>query len=110
MITLLEDVADLPPVCWPKNARCDRIILRSLIDAQGWVSRSRLVDAIWGDREDGGPENTRNILDVRVCYLRRQLRPGFHIESDHNHHLRLAVEQDTLEQLMLKRVAGTLAA
>ncbi len=43
------------------------IVLATLMEAPGMVSRSRLMDAIWHGRPDGPDEGT---LDVYVCRLR----------------------------------------
>jgi DNA-binding response OmpR family regulator len=37
------------------------------------VPWDRLLDALYSDDEDGGPENARNVLAVCVCTLRRKM-------------------------------------
>ena len=50
-------------------------MLRALVDGCcRVVRRSRLVDAIWGDKVDGGPENANGAVNVHMHYLRRSLR------------------------------------
>ena len=49
-------------------------LLAALVDAAGCVARREaLIDAVWGDREDGGPDNDRGDLRVLMHGLRRQL-------------------------------------
>jgi hypothetical protein len=39
------------------------------------VNRGALVDYVYSDREDGGPDNASRSLDVHLLYLNRKLRP-----------------------------------
>ena len=42
------------------------------------VPRERLADALYGDDIDGGPDDARRAIHVRVCILRRRLtKAGF---------------------------------
>lgn len=44
-----------------------------------------LVDAVYGDRPDGGPLNAANCLKVRISYLRPKLASfGWGIENKHS--------------------------
>lgn len=113
MITLLEDVADLSPLWVKCKPRHDRIILRHLMEAGGWVSICEFEDVIWGDDEDGGPLNSSNEIAVHIFHLRRALKPGFSIESDYgrgSRGYRLVVEQEALERLMLENIGKAIAA
>lgn len=51
-------------------------IIGALRRANGrMVSQSTLVDAMYGDREDGGPDDAKRVLHVLICRLRRQGHP-----------------------------------
>jgi DNA-binding response OmpR family regulator len=49
-------------------------IMASLATSAGRVvRREALIDAVWGDDEDGGPDDARKSVYVHVCQLRRRL-------------------------------------
>lgn len=51
-------------------------VLQTLIDAYPrYVQRGRLIDAVWGDDIDGGPENATNILFIVSGRLRKKIEP-----------------------------------
>lgn len=39
-----------------------------------YVRRSEIIDAVWGDDEDGGPETVNNVISVTICNTRRICR------------------------------------
>jgi DNA-binding response OmpR family regulator len=48
--------------------------LTALVDGRGCVvRRSRLVEVLWGDRDDGGPYDADGAVSVHIHYLRRAL-------------------------------------
>jgi DNA-binding response OmpR family regulator len=53
----------------PSQAR----LLSALSASSGPVGREALIDAVWGDREDGGPDTAGNLISVLVHGLRRRL-------------------------------------
>ena len=56
-----------------------RIILRDIIDMDGQATKDRLIDQLYGHREDGGPLWADLVLANRLHYLRKSLRPEFKI-------------------------------
>ena len=90
MFVLLEDVADFSVRQGPR-ARYAKKILRHLMDNGGWVLRCEIEDLLWGDREDGGPDNTQDGVDVVIWKLRGRLHVGFSIESRGSRGCRLVV-------------------
>lgn len=125
MINLLSDVSDFEGFCWRHPAR-DRIhlgcgdahivrafpehgrtILRHLIDAGGWCSEAELTNAVWGHREDGGPEDSLNAVLYR---LRGHLKDGFHIENRYGHGWRLVVDWELFEDAAIRGVREALAS
>ena len=82
MFSLLEDVADLPPLHMKASPRHDRVVLRHLMETPGWVSTKEIEDLIWGDEEDGGPLESAVSIAVVMHHLRRCLKDGFEIESE----------------------------
>lgn len=49
-------------------------ILRALYDARGRVvGYDRLIEAVYHDRTDGGPETAHALLKVYICRLRKVL-------------------------------------
>jgi len=48
----------------------------------GW---ERLIDTLYAEDDDGGPDNPRNVLSVTVCALRRKmLDTGYQIVTVHS--------------------------
>ena len=45
------------------------------------ASTVQLVDALYGDRDDGGPEYASRCVYVWICFLRRKLAPPWGIKS-----------------------------
>lgn len=45
-------------------------LLECLVNADGFISRESLLDAVWGEGFDAG------VVNVYVCYLRRKLEKG----------------------------------
>lgn len=57
--------------------RVERRIVEALARAYpGHISSDRLIDIIYGDKADGGPDNPRVIISVTMIRLRRKL-PAF---------------------------------
>ncbi|GLS29598.1 Transcriptional regulatory protein, C terminal [Mesorhizobium albiziae] len=58
-------------------------VLRRLARRPGhWVSIRELIDAVYGDRADGGPESAEQIIRNRISMLMpRLLRHGWAIEG-----------------------------
>lgn len=47
-------------------------ILRRLVRGGGaWVTRAMLVDHLYGERDDGGPEGAERTIDVQLCRVRK---------------------------------------
>lgn len=107
MFSLLEDVADLPPLQVKAKARLDRAILRHLMDSGSWVRVEDLEDAIYGHRDDGGPLTSLPCIRTIICRdIRKHLRPGFYIEGAHFSGYRLVVD----ESAFLDRIQEALVA
>ena len=47
----------------------------------GSITRRELVDQVWGDREDGGPLGTTNLIDVTLKRLRDD---GYNIKGGYS--------------------------
>lgn len=58
-----------------------RRILKVLVEARGGtVPFERLVDAMYYDHPDGGPEYAKTCLGVRITHMRKVLKPlGYQI-------------------------------
>lgn len=69
-------------------------ILRVLASYPGaWATTARLLEAIYGHRSDGGPISARQSLIVRICHLRKKMKPfGLDIESKRNHRRLVTVQ------------------
>lgn len=109
MFSLLEDVADLPPLRMKASPRHDRVILRHLMDRSGWLSTREIEDLVWGDEEDGGPLETGVSIAVVIHHIRSSLKPGFEIESQMgrgSRGYRLVAD----EAVILERIAQAIAA
>jgi len=53
-----------------------RVIAEALIKAYPRpLSRDRLIELLYGDDPDGGPEGAGNIVTVRIAHLRKELAP-----------------------------------
>jgi len=60
----------------------EAMLLRHLMDiAPRKVATESLVDALYGHREDGGPESALNQVRVLVHYLSKKLKPAFCIDG-----------------------------
>ncbi len=72
---------DLPGGLVPVEALVDaalssqqRAIVEVLVGAYPrTVSMEKLVDALWGDDPNGGPDNPRRVVHAQVCHIRRIL-------------------------------------
>jgi hypothetical protein len=54
-------------------------ILAALVEHDN-MTRAQLIERLYGDREDGGPDDANGNFRVTLCYLRRALRErGVHI-------------------------------
>lgn len=54
----------------------ERRLMKVLARRFPWyVDREILIDALYGDRSDGGPLSANNVLSVHLCQLRRALEP-----------------------------------
>ncbi len=60
-----------------------RVMIASLRHGQPEpVPTRKLVDAVYGDREDGGPENAEYVVRVHICQIRTKLAAlGIEIET-----------------------------
>ena len=58
----------------------EQIVLREFMD-RPYASTVQLVDALYGDRADGGPEYASRCVYVWICLLRGKLVPPWGIES-----------------------------
>ena len=128
MINLLSDVSDFEGDCWryPASAELwledgrarivrampeqERILLRHLMDAGGWVSLEELAGALFGHREDGGTECERNSVNVILSRLRGHLKPGLFLECRYGHGWRLVMDWETFEDVALRAVQSVIAA
>lgn len=46
------------------------------------VPTDKMIEALWGDREDGGPLSGRRSIDVSMCHLRKTIASlGVYIET-----------------------------
>lgn len=53
--------------------RCEfRLVLCLLPATLTLVSKPMIFEGLWGDREDGGPDDTR-VIDIMLCKMRRSL-------------------------------------
>lgn len=70
--------------------RQQRKLLSVLTSRRGYiVSRDTIIDQLYADREDGGPDNPGNVISVVVASLRRA---GFPIITHHSRGLQYAPE------------------
>jgi hypothetical protein len=68
------------------------------------VAWERLIDMLYWDDVDGGPENPKNVMSVALCTLRRKmLDTGYQIVTVPNEGLMLTY-RDYIEQ---QRKTGT---
>jgi DNA-binding response OmpR family regulator len=59
-----------------------QMLLAMVAGTQRLVTKKVLVEALWGDREDGGPASDK-IIDVTLCNLRKEIAPlGVFIETE----------------------------
>ena len=69
-----------------------------LFAAPAFIHRDALIDYLWGDQSDGGPEWARNCIDAHLVAVRRGL-PALGVEI-HNHYGRgLSAEIENWQQL-----------
>ncbi len=66
----------------------ERIILRELIDHE-YTNNERLIDQLYGDREDGGPLCAVRCIDQYLFHLRRKLIPGWSIRRHYRREIYL---------------------
>ena len=68
----------------PKAER--RIILSLLAHSPGFVSKDHLIDVVWGDRSDGGPDHAEQQIHAHLLMVRDFAAAfGFVIESIPKH-------------------------
>lgn len=79
---LLEHFTHTPPL------RFEGIILRDLIDHE-YTTNERLIEQIWGDREDGGPLCPKVAIGVYICRLRKKLHPWWGIKRHYSREIYL---------------------
>lgn len=61
------------------------------------LSRAELVDALFGDRADGGPDNAESALGKLLCQLRSKLSPiGLSIPCEYSIGWRCQIHDDPL--------------
>lgn len=75
-----------------------RVIAAILSAGKGVVRYPDLVEALWGDDEDGGPDGWRNYIST-ICALWRPVLAGFGISIRSIHGQGLLIEYDNAEQL-----------
>lgn len=64
------------------------IVLSRLVSRHPATSED-LFDSLYGDREDGGPDNAKNTVNVALCQLRKRLKDTpFHVERVRDHQYR----------------------
>lgn len=68
--------------------------MECLIENEGVATQEQLIDAIWGDDEDGGPLCVEDILRQHIHCLRKHLRDGWDVVNVFNHSYRLAPYMD----------------
>lgn len=57
-----------------KLTRTQETILSVLAEKSGrFVSKARIIDAMYAHRIDGGPDNAENVLKVQISHLRKAL-------------------------------------
>ena len=112
MINLLEDVVDLKFQYRVGRNLCltHLKILRHLIDSPGYVRTHELVQAIYCDREDGGPLCANDNIRIYISHLKKSLKPGFCIESSKTLGYRLVIREEDFIRILALRVADSLAA
>ena len=52
-----------------------KLMILTMLMSRQECSREALIDAMYGDRPDGGPEYAKKIIDISICKLRRKLVP-----------------------------------
>jgi DNA-binding response OmpR family regulator len=59
---------------WIKLAPCEfKVALAVAVRRGELISKAEICDALWGDREDGGPDTQWKAIDVHVNRLRGKL-------------------------------------
>lgn len=74
MTLLLSDVVTIP------LTESEAIILREIID-RGRVHLFKLVDALYGHKEDGGPYHPKKVIGLHIESIRRKLKPNFILDN-----------------------------
>lgn len=59
------------------------ILAKALADKYPSAARlTYLIDCLYNDDIDGGPENPRNVVAVQICHLRKIIKPlGINVEA-----------------------------
>lgn len=72
----IGEAASLEAVAEAVSSPTRNTILSMLIRSIGRpVLRDAMIDRLYGDRADGGPERAANIIMVQVSRLRREIEP-----------------------------------
>lgn len=59
--------------------------LLALASTRAHISKAELIDALYGDDPDGGPDFADSVVKVHICRLRRKLAPyGWKIDTEYN--------------------------
>lgn len=78
---------------------------RELIDAiylagAYGIQTDRLIDKIYGADPNGGPEDARKTIHVRICQVNKKLRQrGWHIHARGDHHGIYVIEKISLSAI-----------
>lgn len=52
----------------------ERAVLSRLIEARGaWVSMENMIDTLYGDRADGGPDRANKTVQCHISKLRKRM-------------------------------------
>jgi DNA-binding response OmpR family regulator len=57
------------------------------------LSTDDMIEVLYGDHDDGGPETADNVVSVNVCRLRKRLAPlGMTIQRQRDHYYTMLIE------------------
>jgi DNA-binding response OmpR family regulator len=65
-----------PELACVRLSQLQRSVLLRLMDARGaLVSNDQIVDSVYRDRSDGGPDSARNCVQSSITRIRKKIEP-----------------------------------